>query len=193
MEPEKMMLAGLVAVLAVVGLAVAVVTVGLGGSPPTNAGGSGSGDPSMITDDVDLIDLSLRLPNWPILLSNETLIETNDLRGKFLLVDLMATWCSACKMQNTYLLDAYGSFSGDVRFLSLSVDVSDTPAMMEDYKNENGLPWTHGLDTNSAFSDYFSVSAVPTMVIIDDRGYVRWRHQGLWDADAIADALLQLM
>lgn len=178
--------------LAMVGITVAIVIIGLtvgvslfafqtsGNNTETHLTG--------ITTDRDLLELGLQVPdNWSFAMSDGTILNLDDLNGQIVLVDLMATWCSSCITQNANLQTLYESLSGSLVIISLSVDVSETAAMLEDYKTTKGLPWDHGLDSNSAFATYFSVANIPSLVLIDGDGYFRFYHIGVWSASSISD------
>ena len=189
MEAEKLILVTVIGSIAVVGLVVGFAFLSFEStSNPTQ-----NQSPSSIGEDQDLIDLSLTLPNWNLLMSDSELLSLESLEGKFVLVDLMATWCTSCASQNTYLKELYSNFNDDLEILSLTVDTSETPAMMAEYKDAKGLSWPHGLDTNSVFSDYFSVKYIPTMVILDANGIVRWMHVGIWTTSQMTQTLASMM
>nr|KXH72446.1 MAG: hypothetical protein AM325_08855 [Candidatus Thorarchaeota archaeon SMTZ1-45] len=70
----------------------------------------------------------------------------------------------------------------------MTVDSSETTSMMADYKSSRDLPWAHGVD-NRQFLNYFSISSVPSMVLIDSDGFFRYFHVGLWSAVSISDTV----
>ncbi|MHA3963297.1 MAG: TlpA family protein disulfide reductase [Candidatus Thorarchaeota archaeon SMTZ1-45] len=100
----------------------------------------------------------------------------------------MTTWCSTCTTQNGYLETVHNSLAGTVVIISLTVDSSETTSMMADYKSSRDLPWAHGVD-NRQFLNYFSISSVPSMVLIDSDGFFRYFHVGLWSAVSISDTV----
>ncbi|MHA2356314.1 MAG: TlpA family protein disulfide reductase, partial [Candidatus Thorarchaeota archaeon] len=61
------------------------------------------------------------------------------------------------------------------------------------YMADKGLPWQHGLDTQAVFSNYFNIRYIPSIVIIDDEGYLRWFHEGIWPEAEMAETLALLM
>ncbi|MGQ4913010.1 MAG: TlpA family protein disulfide reductase [Candidatus Thorarchaeota archaeon] len=191
MEPEKLLL---------VGVTLAIVTVGVlfGASfltlPTSSNQSSDDGDLTKTTVDTDLISLGLQVPvGWEFEMSDGSTLDLDNLRGTVIVVDLMATWCSSCATQNGYLLDLYDIAAGPVEIVSLSVDSSDTAAMMADYKQTKGLPWPHGLDTGRSFMNYFSVTNVPSLVIIDGDGYFRYFHVGLWTDAQMSQTIASVM
>ena len=193
MESEQLVIVGLIGVIIVVGLIVVV-------SPylfltPTDGNNDNNNDSSgNIPHDVDLLDRSLEAPDWNLLISDDTIITIHELRGKFVIIDLMALWCSPCASQSIELLEIYDNYDSDsLIIISLTIDDAETIEMMADYKADNDLPWLHGLDTSDVFSDYFSVSSIPTLIVIDDNGYFRWVHPGVWTESSITETLSQMM
>jgi thiol-disulfide isomerase/thioredoxin len=189
MEPEKMAITGVVIVIVVVGLAVGVTMFTF---QPNDTGGN---DTTLtgITADRDLLELGLQVDSsWEFDLSDGTTVTMGDLAGKIIVVDLMATWCTYCITQNAYLETVHESLGGPVVILSLTIDRSETVQMMADYKSDKGLSWDHGLDTDAKFASYFSVTSVPTLILIDSDGYFRYMHIGVWSDAVLSDRILSI-
>lgn len=160
---------------------------------PTNTQGNTNSGKDAITLDTDLLDLALEVPDWTFLMSDDSLLSIRNYEGKYIVADLMATWCSSCAQQNTNLKALDEELGDSILIISLSVDNSDTISMMAEYKESKGLTWPHGLDTGGSFTNYFDIRSVPTLVIIDDAGYFRWIHVGIWDTDDMIDTLSVMM
>jgi len=191
MEPEKMAITGVVLVIVVVGLAVGVSLFAFQPS-----GGSNGEDTTLtgITADRDLLELGLQLPSdWEFAMADNSTLTMSELDGKIILVDLMATWCSSCSTQNGYLESIYETLGGPLVILSLTIDRSETIQMMSYYQIQRGLPWDHGLDSDSKFTSYFSVTSVPTLILIDSDGYFRYMHIGVWSDAVLTDRITSIM
>jgi len=190
MEPEK---------LAIVGVTLATVVVGLlvGASFLTFPAGDNGGDDPQITkytNDQDLLALSLVIPSsWEFEMSDGSTLDLDDLRGQVIVVDLMATWCPSCNTLNTYLAEVSDNLAGIAVVISLTVDDSETASMMADYKSTKGLDWAHGLDSDSSFENYFGVTNIPTIILIDGDGVFRYRHVGVWTTAAITDTIASIL
>jgi len=183
MKPEKMAVTGIVLVVVVLGLTLGVSSFIFQAPEVTE-----------ITADRDLLELGLQVPSdWEFEMANGSTISLSDLSGKVILVDLMATWCGTCTEQNSYLELVYDSLAGTLVILSLSVDHSETAAMLADYQSTRSLPWDHGLDTDSSFTNYFQVTSIPTLILIDGDGYFRYMHLGLWSDAVITDKVASIM
>ncbi|MHA1927704.1 MAG: TlpA family protein disulfide reductase [Candidatus Thorarchaeota archaeon] len=186
MESEHMLLAGLVIVIVSVGLVVGVSMIGFEATPSnTNT------TPSLVPD-VDLIDQSRKAPNWGLLLSDGEILELNSLEGSFVLIDLMGLACPACETMNEEIAQIRDDMGTTIVVVSLvvsyGIDISD----VSDYKADKGLDWDHGIDTNNVFSEYFNVRVTPTLVLIDDDGYFRMYHEGVWTSSTVQE-LVSLM
>jgi cytochrome oxidase Cu insertion factor (SCO1/SenC/PrrC family) len=175
MDPKKMAIVGVTVVLVFVGLAIGSSFLVF----PTN-------QLTRTTQDTDLLELGLEVPsNWEFNMSDGSILSLSELKGQVVLVDLMATWCSTCSTENGYLQTLANDLVGTVVVVSLTVDTSETPSMMADYKSDHGLSWAHGVD-NRQFMDYFSISSIPSMVLIDANGIFRYFHIGLWSDASIS-------
>jgi thiol-disulfide isomerase/thioredoxin len=190
MQPEKALAVIVVSTIVILGFAVGFTFLSFDGGTPNNTTNTTPGD---IAQDVDLRSLGVQLPDWNLIMSDGSFQSLHSLRDRFLVVDLMATWCSSCVIQNGNLKTLYNNMGDSIHLISLTVDVSETEAMMAAYMEDEDLPWPHGLDTQSVFSNYFNVQYIPSIVIIDDEGYIRWFHVGLWSEADMAETLALLM
>jgi thiol-disulfide isomerase/thioredoxin len=188
MEPEKYLILSVIIGIVVVGIVVGVSLLTFEGSPN---GGNGNTTPEFTTivENRDLISLKLQAPNWELELSDGETLELDSLRGRLVIVDLMATWCSPCTTQSEYLQEIYNDYGNAIWILSLTVDLSETGEMMADFKEQHGAEWDHGIDSDNVFSNYFNVESIPTLVIIDSEGYFRWKHVGVWPVDNLRSTI----
>jgi cytochrome oxidase Cu insertion factor (SCO1/SenC/PrrC family) len=190
MQPEKAIAVIIVSTVVVVGFAVGFTFLTFDGGTPNNHTNTTTEN---IAHDVDLRNLGVQLPDWNLIMSDGSFQSLHSLRDRFLVVDLMATWCSTCVIQNDNLKTLYNNMGDSIHLISLTVDVTETEAMMAAYMEDKDLPWPHGLDTQSVFSNYFNIQWLPSIVIIDNEGYLRWVHEGLWSEPDMAETLALLM
>lgn len=148
---------------------------------------------SAIAEDTDLLSSGIQLPDWNLMMADGEIKTLHSFRGRFLVVDLMATWCSSCAIQNVDFSQLYADMYDSIWLISLSIDVYETAVMLADYATDNNLDWPHGLDTNGVFGNYFKPEYIPSMVVIDDAGYLRWFHVGMWPLAEMTQTLNMLM
>ena len=187
MEPEKMAVVGVTLVVLVVGL-----TIGVSFLTFPTGGNGGHEQLTRTTQDTDLLELELEAPDWTFEMSDGSTLTLSDLEGQVVIVDIMTTWCDNCEIQDGNLETAYDSLAGTAVIISLTVDDSDTISMMAGHKSEFSLPWAHGVD-NRQFLDFFSISSVPTMILIDSDGFFRWFHTGLWTSASISTTVASIV
>jgi thiol-disulfide isomerase/thioredoxin len=118
-----------------------------------------------------------------------------NLRGKYVLIQVTATWCGPCKMAIPGMQEAYKKYR-DKGFEIVSVYTAergdDPVAMVKREVEQKGLPWIIISETltekareqgqseypelgGSYFSeywDYYGISGVPTMVLVDKEGKI---------------------
>ena len=110
-----------------------------------------------------------------------TIGELKDFRGKYILLDLWATWCQPCVYQMAELADANAAYE-DLEILSISVEPEDTSLLIKDYKNDLSLI---GIETNWIFGQNETLSsllindAIPTLLFLDPEGNLIFSHSGI--------------
>ncbi len=109
-------------------------------------------------------------------------IDLADLRGKAVVMDFWAEWCTACKAQMPLLeaLAADESLAQDVKFLSVNVDVEDQREKVERFLGDRPLAMKTVLDTGAA-QQWFRIVRLPTLVFVDSSGVVAHVSEGVHD------------
>lgn len=108
----------------------------------------------------------------------------SDYRGKIVVLDLWATWCSPCQGQMLELRKIYQHYSNDkLQLLSIDIDSRETIDQIKDFKQQfadygYSLDWTFGLEKDS-LDKYMPEAGIPTLAIFDQQGNLKYRHAGL--------------
>jgi thiol-disulfide isomerase/thioredoxin len=110
----------------------------------------------------------------------------SDYIGQPIILDLFATWCQPCLTQIEYLKEVKLQ-KPNVHILSISVDLSDTPELLSQYKSDHEMNWVVGRDSTRQGTTKFQVVSIPTMAYIDILGIVRHWEQGVTSASTIID------
>ncbi len=121
--------------------------------------------------------------------------QLKDFRGKVVLLDFMATWCGPCRASMVDLLKLRWEFGEELVMISISVDpTSDTVEQLKAWRDEFSADWIHARDTaDPPVSQSFEVRAIPTLVIIDKRGEIGFRHVGPTPAETLISEVSELL
>lgn len=114
-----------------------------------------------------------------------------DFRGKVVVLDLMGTTCIPCIEQIEHLHSINGLFGNRIQIISVSVS-GDSDNQLRQFALDHGIDWLVARDTGSVGTDY-SVRFIPTLVIIDQDGYLRNRHSGVATASVLQDQINALL
>ncbi len=109
-------------------------------------------------------------------LENEK-ISSEALRGKVVLLDFWATWCPPCRASIPSIKGLQGKYAGKaVQIISISSD-SDEQAWRS-FVAAQHMNWTEYIDLPRSIQNAFGVDSLPTYVVIDKDGVVRFRQSG---------------
>ena len=98
-------------------------------------------------------------------------------RGRVVMVNFWATWCGPCRQEMPQLNRLYEKYKGS-GFVLLGVNVDDDVSKAAEVASKLGVTFPVLLDTDKAVSKLYDLSTMPSTVIIDRDGKVRYVHRG---------------
>lgn len=132
--------------------------------------------PSNVTSEVGIEEGKLA-PDFEITTTDGRRIRLSDLRGRPVVVNFHALWCTSCLVELPEL-KAIQEARGLDTFAVLAVNTGETKARALEFVDFLEAPFTFGLDTNLAVSDAYRVRGLPASVFIDAEGVVRVVYAG---------------
>jgi protein SCO1/2 len=113
--------------------------------------------------------------------------------GKVVVIEFMTTKCSYCAEENIHLASLAARYGEKVLILSVSVDpLTDTDEILRQYSAQHKASWVFARDTDYIAKKY-DVKLTPTIVIIDQEGYTRYRYSGITTSSILIEAVEKLL
>lgn len=98
------------------------------------------------------------------------------LKGKYVYIDVWATWCGPCRAEIPFLKELEKSYHGkNIEFVSISVDVDKDHEKWKTFVTEKALGGTQlfaDKNWNSDFIKAFGIESIPRFILIDPKGVV---------------------
>jgi thiol-disulfide isomerase/thioredoxin len=104
------------------------------------------------------------------------------LRGQVVMINFWASWCGPCRQEFPILEQMYRKY-GPMGFSLIAVNVESDPADSERFLAKMPVSFPIAYDAGNVVSDAYGVSAMPTTLIIDRKGKVRWMHRAYKPGD----------
>ena len=98
-------------------------------------------------------------------------------RGRVVMVNFWATWCGPCRQEMPQLNRLYEKYKAS-GFVLLGVNVDDDQRKAAEVAGKLGVTFPVLLDTDKVVSKLYDLSTMPSTVIIDRDGKVRYVHRG---------------
>ena len=99
-----------------------------------------------------------------------------DLSGKYVYVDVWATWCGPCRAEIPSLKAIEENYHGkNIEFVSISIDVAKDHDKWKNFvsdKSLGGVQLFADKDWNSDFMNGYGINSIPRFILIDPNGKI---------------------
>lgn len=112
------------------------------------------------------------------------------LRGRPVIVNFWASWCTPCRKEMPLLEAAYRRLSSRIAFVG--IDTNDTRAAAAAFAHEVRVTYPLVFDPNGSVADEYGLFGLPTTVFVDASGRIVGRELGQLDRASLQVALDKL-
>ena len=135
---------------------------------------SGHGAPKLVGD-----VRGVTAPAFDLATLDGRRVKLSDYRGKAVLLNFWATWCSPCKVEMPWFVDLQKKYGNDgLVILGVAMDDSEPPKIAQ-FANEMGVNYPVLLGTDKVSEDYGNVEFLPTSFYINRDGKIVGKGTGL--------------
>ncbi len=121
-------------------------------------------------------------PDFTLQSSTGENVRLAEQRGQVVMLNFWASWCGPCRKEMP-LLDAMYQRYSSAGFVLYGVNVEEDNTDAKKLLKELGVTFPVLFDTESKASSLYNVDAMPTTVVIDKKGQVRFVNRGYKDGD----------
>lgn len=109
-------------------------------------------------------------------------IKLSEMRGNVVLINFWASWCGPCRQEMPILNSIHNKYVS-LGFSVIGVNVDEEAENARGFIKEVPVDFPILLDTNNQVSKLYKVIAMPTTVLVDRDGNMRFLHQGYRPGD----------
>lgn len=104
-------------------------------------------------------------------------LRLSELRGEVVMINFWASWCGPCRQEMPLLDELYSQYQ-PLGFTILGVNVEEDSSQARQMLEETPVTFPVVFDNKSAVSKLYKVVAMPSTVLVDRDGNIRYLHQG---------------
>jgi peroxiredoxin len=131
---------------------------------------------------VRAVDVDDQAPDFTLPLLDGGNLRLQEQRGQVVLVNFWASWCGPCR-QEMPLLERMHQRYQDAGFVVLGVNVEGEERPARGLVQQTGVTFPILIDKGQQVSELYDVSAMPSSVVLDRNGVVRYVHLGYVPGD----------
>ncbi len=128
------------------------------------------------------VKLSEAAPDFTLKSLQGSNLRLEEYRGQVVLINFWASWCGPCR-QEMPILDRLHQRYEDTGFAVLGVNVEGEVKPAKEIVDKTNVTFPVLIDEGQAVSELYDLEAMPSTVVVDRDGVVRYVHRGYKPGD----------
>ena len=116
-------------------------------------------------------------PDFTLKSNNGENVRLSELRGEVVLINFWASWCGPCRQEMPILSELHDKYKA-MGFTVLAVNVEENSSEARKLLKEMPVSFPVLFDNDSTVSKQYDVVAMPSTVLVDRNGNMRYLHKG---------------
>lgn len=110
-------------------------------------------------------------------------------KGKVVLLDFWATWCSPCIVFIPQLMKLRAQYLDNPNVVFQSVNVDETPGIVKEFMLKKSYSFNVLYAAGTTVTKDYNVAAIPAVFLIDKEGRIQFKHIGFDSKENIVELL----
>ncbi len=128
------------------------------------------------------VGLREEAPDFTLKSLEGTNLRLEEYRGQVVLINFWASWCGPCR-QEMPVLDRLHHRYEDTGFAVLGINVEGDSGSAQEIVDKTNVTFPILLDDGQKVSELYSLEAMPSTVVVDRDGVIRYIHRGYKPGD----------
>jgi peroxiredoxin len=122
-------------------------------------------------------DINEAAPDFTLPGDNGQAVSLSDLHGQVVMINFWASWCGPCRQEMPLLEQIHQRYE-PLGFTLLGVNVEENSSDAKAFLKDRPVSFPILFDPDNGVSKLYDVVAMPSTVLIDRQGNVRYLHHG---------------